>query len=99
MEKELTLIVTSEGGEAGEGVDYAPIPVAQFGEVVTRLHANNNKQFGVYYRVGPLKRTPYMLYIDILSCVSLSNHTCSSAYNSHTPAPSHTLTPSHPHRA
>ena len=59
MEKELTLIVTSEGGEVGEGVDYAPIPVAQFGEFVTRLHANNNKQFGVYYRVGPLKHTPY----------------------------------------
>ena len=53
MEKELTLIVTSEGGEAGEGVDYAPTTVAQFGEFVTRLHANNNTQFGVYYRVGP----------------------------------------------
>ena len=52
VEKELTLIVTSEGGEVGEGVDYAPVPVAQFGEFVTCLHANNNKQFGAYYTVG-----------------------------------------------
>ena len=52
VEKELTLIVTSEGVEPNENVEYTPIPVAQFGTFVARLHANSNKQFGVYYRVG-----------------------------------------------
>ena len=83
VEKELTLIVSSEGGEVGEGVDFAPTTVTQFGEFVTHLHANNNKQFGVYYRVGPSGSLEFMC----MSLIPIAPHT-----HTHTPSHLHTLT-------
>ncbi len=50
----VTVTVMSEGGDAGEGVegvDYAPIPVTEFGAYVAGLHANGNKKFKDLYKV------------------------------------------------
>ena len=49
-----TVTVMSEGGEASEGVegvDYAPIPVTEFGAYVADLHAGSNKKFKDLYKV------------------------------------------------
>ena len=50
----VTVTVMSEGGEASEGmegVDYAPIPVTEFGAYVADLHAGSNKKFKDLYKV------------------------------------------------
>ncbi len=50
----VTVTVMSEGGEASEGVegvDYAPIPVTEFGAYVADLHAGSNKKFKDIYKV------------------------------------------------
>ncbi|XP_064386164.1 uncharacterized protein LOC135334777 [Halichondria panicea] len=49
----VTVTVMSEGGEASEGVegvDYAPIPVTEFGAYVADLHAGSNKKFKDLYK-------------------------------------------------
>ncbi|XP_064386156.1 uncharacterized protein LOC135334774 isoform X2 [Halichondria panicea] len=49
----VTVTVMSEGGEASEGVegvDYAPIPVTEFGVYVADLHAGSNKKFKDLYK-------------------------------------------------
>ncbi|XP_064386406.1 uncharacterized protein LOC135334956 isoform X2 [Halichondria panicea] len=50
-EKELQLIVVSEGGkeEVTDEVDLTPIPVDGFGAYVTEQHANGNKKFASNY--------------------------------------------------
>ena len=59
----VTVTVMSEGGEASEGVegvDYAPVPVTEFGAYVTDLHASSNKKFKDLYKV--------MLYSCVCAC-------------------------------
>ncbi|XP_064393625.1 uncharacterized protein LOC135341070 isoform X2 [Halichondria panicea] len=49
----VTVTVMSEGGKASEGVegvDYAPIPVTEFGAYVADLHAGSNKKFKDLYK-------------------------------------------------
>ncbi|XP_064386213.1 sushi, von Willebrand factor type A, EGF and pentraxin domain-containing protein 1-like [Halichondria panicea] len=46
----VTVTVMSEGGEASEGVDYAPIPVTEFGAYVADLHVGSNKKFKDLYK-------------------------------------------------
>ena len=50
----VTVTVMSEGGEASEGVEgvnYAAIPVTEFGAYVADLHAGSNKKFKDLYKV------------------------------------------------
>ena len=48
-------------------MDYAPIPVAQFGDYVAGLHANNNKKIKDLYKV--LSLCVLMCTVNVCACV------------------------------
>ena len=53
LQKLVTLTVKPEGGDSGKsGVNYTPIPVAEFGVHVSDLHANRNSKFKDHYLVS-----------------------------------------------
>ena len=54
VDKQLELTVLGDGETVDSGdvfTDFSPIPVAQFGALVTDYHANSNNKFRDHYKV------------------------------------------------